>query len=88
MSLRTKSRVGEIHGSEGLSNYIAFNRCLSELNIAEARFMVLRDNVNIFSGKYCLSEQHPVEPRFMVLWDNVNIFSAKVCASQLNLAVR
>ena len=51
LSLTTKYRVGEIRGSEGLSNYIVVYNCLSELNIAEARFMVLRDS-NIFHAVF------------------------------------
>ena len=45
MSLgRTKCRIGGVHDPEGQSNYIAINHCLSELNLVEARFMVLRDS--------------------------------------------
>ena len=44
MVSQSKIRGGDIHGSEGQLNYIKVNDYLLELNTAEARFMVLRDN--------------------------------------------
>ena len=73
MSLRTKSRVGEIHGSEGPPNYIAFNRCLSELYLAEARFMVLRDN-KIILRPIMVSQNKILRRRYSLFSGTVKLY--------------
>ena len=75
-------------------NYIEINDCLSELNLAEARFTVLRDSKSYYD---CLSEPNLAEARFMALRDSeiilrpivvlrdsvVILSSANYCLSEL-----
>ena len=59
----------------------------SELNFAVRRFIVPRDNANIFSTQYSPSERHPVDPG-LLFWGTMFILRLRTKSCRAKMVLR